>query len=105
MLGKLNSDWNLTVVKLLRDCFKEHNNYSALSLRNNVYIEDLFVRKIKTLRTIWHDTQPKKNANDSFETVAQLEQRLLIKKDMTMKANRMSTQWENVSTVALDQTM
>ncbi|HEV7738570.1 MAG TPA: hypothetical protein VGO47_14515 [Chlamydiales bacterium] len=97
MKGKLLSEWNQAVARLLTDEFKNQQKCHGLPERSDAYMKDIFLEKIKRLRTIWRDAQPHTNLDGSVETVEDLETRLFRKKVTVTTSARRNTRRENVS--------
>jgi hypothetical protein len=95
--GKLKSEWNLAVVDILAKKVRAHIIERKLKHRSDAYIEDLLLEKIKRLRHIWRTAQPRQLPDGSNENAQQLENRLLQKRIIVSKENRMSTRRCNVS--------
>jgi hypothetical protein len=99
--GPLHSEWNQAAARLLSQELRRRKDQYPLPIRSDAYLEDLFLEKIKRLRTIWRDAQPRKSVDGTDETTDQLENRLVNKKITVSKAVRHTSRRENVSTAIL----
>jgi hypothetical protein len=61
-----------------------------------MYFRDILQHRFKRLHTIWTAAQPKVTAKGALETPAEVEERLIAKKDETLKSTRQTTRRKNV---------
>ncbi|KAG2355952.1 hypothetical protein BDR07DRAFT_1301706, partial [Suillus spraguei] len=95
--------WNRKIIDLLlkeiqRRCSEERWPFQ----RSEAYFREILHDRYKHLRTIWTATQPKITAKGTLETPTELEQRLIVKKDETLKATRQMTCRRNVCSQSPD---
>jgi hypothetical protein len=102
MIGEIDSLWNVRVIELLvkrfrdaEDEFKEE--WDLLPTRLNAYIQDMVKSRIKRLRTVWRNAQPKVKENGELETEKEWEERVTNSQLDTIKNARQLTRRGNVS--------
>jgi hypothetical protein len=89
--------WNSKIIDLLLEeiqkrCTEEQWPFQ----RSEAYFREILHDRYKRLRTIWTAAQPKVTAKGILETPAEVEKRLVTKKDETLKATRQTTRRRNV---------
>ncbi|KAG1754120.1 hypothetical protein EDD22DRAFT_756298, partial [Suillus occidentalis] len=89
--------WNSKIIDLLLEeiqkrCTEEQWPFQ----RSEAYFREILHDCYKRLRTIWTAAQPKVTAKGILETPAEVEKRLVTKKDETLKATRQTTRRRNV---------
>ncbi|KAF8592245.1 hypothetical protein K439DRAFT_1324844, partial [Ramaria rubella] len=97
MKGSLTSEWNVKVISLLVECLEAKHLEFDLPERSQAYKIDLIKEKIKCLRVVWKDFQPKTTDTGEQESPKALETRLLTKHVMAGQEARQSTRQWNVS--------
>ncbi|KAG1761637.1 hypothetical protein EDD22DRAFT_752405, partial [Suillus occidentalis] len=78
--GGPKSPWNNKVVGLLLE-----------ELHRRAYFKEVLQDRYKHLRTVWIAAQPKVTAKGGLETPAEVEQRLIMKKDESLKVTCQTT--------------
>jgi len=95
--------WNSKIIDLLlkeiqRRCSEERWPFQ----RSEAYFREILHDCYKCLWMIWTAVQPKITAKVTLETPTELEQRLIMKKDETLKATRQTTRQRNVCSQSPD---
>ncbi|KAF8582874.1 hypothetical protein K439DRAFT_1350125 [Ramaria rubella] len=85
MKGSLTSEWNVKAINLLVECLEVKHLAFDLPERSQAYKIDLIKEKIKHLRVVWKDFQPKTTDTGEQESPEALETRLLTKHVMAVK--------------------
>ncbi|KAF8588257.1 hypothetical protein K439DRAFT_1335653, partial [Ramaria rubella] len=96
MKGSLISEWNVKVISLLVECLEAKCLEFNLPERSQAYKIDLIKEKIKRLRVVWKDFQPKTTDTGEQESPKALETRLLTKHVTAGQEARQSTRRRNV---------
>jgi len=86
MKGKISSSWNTKLLDILDDRICDKAIEYGLPTHSPAYRTELARGRIKVLRGIWRDAQPKVDPEGYVESAEDLEARLL-QKDMRMKKN------------------
>ncbi|KAG2360889.1 hypothetical protein BDR07DRAFT_1486450 [Suillus spraguei] len=90
------SPWNSRIIdSLLEELQKRGGDESWPFRRSEMYFRDILQHRFKRLRTIWTAAQPKVTAKGALETPAEVEERLIAKKDETLKSTRQTTRRKN----------
>jgi hypothetical protein len=89
--------WNAKILHLLFEelqerCARERWPFQRL----DKYYRTLIEERYKQLRTVWRGAQPKITEKGVLETAGEVEERLVTKKDETLKDVRQSTRRRNV---------
>ena len=95
MKGKINSIWNIQVVEILLAELKK-KDWDGLLQRSEAYLVDLIEGKLERVRTRWRNAQPRFKETGEVETIADVESRMVRKKDDQDKANRAYSRRRNV---------
>ncbi|KAG1786741.1 uncharacterized protein HD556DRAFT_1209626, partial [Suillus plorans] len=91
------SPWNDKVIGLLLEELQRRGDIESWPFqRSEAYFMEILQARYKRLHTIWTAAQPKVTAMGGVETPAEVEQRLITKKDETLKATRQTTRWKNM---------
>lgn len=91
------SPWNDKVIGLLLEELRRRGDRENWPFqRSEAYFREILQERYKRLRTIWTAAQPKVTAKGGLETPAEVEQRLIAKKDEVLKAARQNTRRKNV---------
>ncbi|KAG1728486.1 uncharacterized protein EDB91DRAFT_1022394, partial [Suillus paluster] len=91
------SPWNNKVIGLLLEELRRRGDQESWPFRRSeAYMREVLQDCYKRLHTVWTATQPKVTAKGGLETLAEVEQRLISKKDKTLKATRQTTRRKNV---------
>ncbi|KAG2744761.1 hypothetical protein P692DRAFT_20877833 [Suillus brevipes Sb2] len=94
--GGPKSPWNDKVVGLLlEELHRRVNQESWPFRRSEAYFKEVLQERYKRLRTVWIAAQPKVTAKGGLETPAEVEQRLIMKKDESLKVTRQTTRRKN----------
>ncbi|KAF8580840.1 hypothetical protein K439DRAFT_1355901, partial [Ramaria rubella] len=96
MKGSLTSEWNVKAISLLVEHLEAKHLEFDLPERSQAYKIDLIKEKIKRLRVVWKDLQPKTTDTGEQESPEALETRLLTKHVMASQEARQSTRRRNV---------
>ncbi|KAF8583252.1 hypothetical protein K439DRAFT_1617641 [Ramaria rubella] len=95
MKGSLTSEWNVKVISLLVKHLEAKHLEFDLPERSQAYKIDLIKEKIKHLRVVWKDFQPKTTDMGEQESPEALETRLLTKHVTAGQEARQSTRPQN----------
>ena len=95
MQGKINSIWNIQVVEILLAELKK-KDWDGLPQRSEAYLADLIEGKLERVRTHWRNAQPRFKETGEVETMADVESRMVRKKDDQDRANRAYSRQRNV---------
>ncbi|KAG2092399.1 hypothetical protein BD769DRAFT_1370991, partial [Suillus cothurnatus] len=95
--------WNSKIIDLLfkeiqRRCSEERWPFQ----KSEAYFREILHDCYKHLHTIWTAVQPKITAKGTLETPTELEQRLIMKKDETLKVTCQMTRQRNVCSQSPD---
>jgi hypothetical protein len=91
------SPWNDKVIGLLLEELRRRGDRENWPFqRSEAYFREILQERFKRLRTIWTAAQPKVTPKGGLETPAEVEQRLIAKKDEVLKAARQNTRRKNV---------
>ncbi|KAG2114202.1 uncharacterized protein F5147DRAFT_536318, partial [Suillus discolor] len=94
--NRYKSPWNSRIIdSLLEELQKRGGDESWPFRRSEMYFRDILQHRFKRLRTIWTAAQPKVTAKGALETPAEVEERLIAKKDETLKSTRQTTRRKN----------
>lgn len=97
----LKSPWNDKVIGLLLAELQRRGVEESWPFsRSEAYFREVLQHRYKRLRTVWTAAQPKVTAKGGLETPVEVEQRLVTKKDGTLKATRQTTRRKNVCSSA-----
>ncbi|KAG1849478.1 hypothetical protein F4604DRAFT_1491249, partial [Suillus subluteus] len=92
----LKSPWNDKVIGLLLAELQRRGVEESWPFRRSeAYFREVLQHHYKRLCTVWTVAQPKVTAKGGLETPAEVEQRLIMKKDGTLKATRQTTRRKN----------
>ncbi|KAG1885141.1 hypothetical protein F4604DRAFT_1676540 [Suillus subluteus] len=90
------SPWNDKVIGLLLEELQRRGDQESWPFqRSEPYFREILQDRYKRLRTVWTAAQPKVTAMGGLETPAEVEQRLITKKDETLKATHQTTRRKN----------
>ncbi|KAG1880916.1 hypothetical protein F4604DRAFT_1547564, partial [Suillus subluteus] len=90
--GGPKSPWNDKVVGLLLEELHRRGDQESWPFRRSeAYFKEVLQDRYKCLRTVWMAAQPKVTAKGGLETPAEVEQRLITKKDESLKVTRQTT--------------
>jgi hypothetical protein len=95
--GGPKSPWNDKVVGLLlEELHRRVNQESWPFRRSEAYFKEVLQDRYKRLHTVWIAAQPKVTAKGGLETPTEVEQRLITKKDESLKVTRQTMRRKNV---------
>ncbi|KAG2046086.1 hypothetical protein BDR06DRAFT_1039201 [Suillus hirtellus] len=90
------SPWNSKIIdSLLKELQNRASEENWPFQRSEAYFKEILQHRYKRLRTIWTAAQPKITAKGALETPAEVEERLITKKDETLKSTRQTTRRKN----------
>ncbi|KAG1721115.1 hypothetical protein EDB19DRAFT_1592693, partial [Suillus lakei] len=90
------SPWNDKVIGLLLEELRRRGDRENWPFqRSEAYFKEILQERFKRLRTIWTAAQPKVTPKGGLETPAEVEQRLIAKKDEVLKAACQNTRQKN----------
>ncbi|KAG1887555.1 uncharacterized protein F5891DRAFT_920096, partial [Suillus fuscotomentosus] len=93
------SPWDSSIIdSLLEELQKRVGEESWPIRRSEAYFREILQHRYKRLRTIWTAAQAKVTAKGALETPAEVEERLIAKKDETLKSTRQTTRRKNQTT-------
>ncbi|KAG2064013.1 hypothetical protein BDR04DRAFT_1163057 [Suillus decipiens] len=88
--------WNHRIIDLLLEEIQKRCDEERWPFqRSEAYFREILHDHYKRLHMIWTAAQPKITAKGTLETPTELEQRLIVKKDKTLKATRQTTRRRN----------
>ncbi|KAG1858001.1 hypothetical protein DFJ58DRAFT_658856, partial [Suillus subalutaceus] len=94
--GGPKSPWNDKVIGLLLEELQRRGDQESWPFRRSeVYFREVLQDRYKRLRTVWTAAQPKVTAKGRLETPAEVEQRLITKKDEALKVTHQTTRRKN----------
>jgi hypothetical protein len=100
MRGVYNNPWNLKVVAILADDFKEKQG--ELPVRPDSYLRAIFLERFERCRVKWNVMGARiVEETGLWETPEQVESRVLKTKDNDEKVHRRATRRRNVRVFAL----
>ncbi|KAG1906103.1 uncharacterized protein F5891DRAFT_907256, partial [Suillus fuscotomentosus] len=90
------SPWNNKVIRLLLEELQRRGDEENWPFRrSDVYFREVLQVQYKCLCMVWMAAQPKVTAKGILETLAEVEQRLITKKDESLKATHQTTRQKN----------
>ncbi|KAG1871694.1 hypothetical protein F4604DRAFT_1525100, partial [Suillus subluteus] len=90
------SPWNSRIIdSLIEELQKRVVEDSWPIQRSEAYFREILQHRYKRLRTIWTTAQPKTTAKGTLETPAEVEERMIAKKDETLKSTHQTTHRKN----------
>lgn len=91
--------WNSKIIDLLLGELWRRGNTEGWPSRSEAYLREIIQDRYRRLRTVWKAAQPKITGKGAPETPAEVEVRLIAKKDQTLKVTRQTTRRKNVCLV------
>ncbi|KAG2096020.1 hypothetical protein BD769DRAFT_1336510, partial [Suillus cothurnatus] len=90
------SSWNSRIINLLLEELEKRGREDSWPFqRSEAYLREILQHRYKRLRTIWTAAQPRITAKGALETPAEVEERLIAKKDEMLKLTRQTTRRKN----------
>ncbi|KAG1830053.1 hypothetical protein DFJ58DRAFT_632439, partial [Suillus subalutaceus] len=90
------SPWNDKVIGLLLGELQRRSDQENWPFqRSEAYFREVLQDRYKRLRTVWTAAQPKVTPKGGLETPAEVEQRLIMKKDELLKMTHQTTHQRN----------
>ncbi|KAG2086032.1 hypothetical protein BD769DRAFT_1397046 [Suillus cothurnatus] len=90
------SSWNSRIINLLLEELEKRGREDSWPFqRSEVYLREILQHRYKCLHMIWTAVQPRITAKGALETPAEVEERLIAKKDETLKLTRQTTRRKN----------
>jgi hypothetical protein len=100
MKGAISSKWNITVVDILVEKLLQKKDdpeyWGDMPERSDAYFEDLIVEKLMRVKSSWKNAQPHLNEAGELESVADVENRMIMTKEKRDRAGRAYTRRRNV---------
>ncbi|KAG1774927.1 hypothetical protein EV702DRAFT_933817, partial [Suillus placidus] len=88
--------WNTRILDILVEQLQRRNAEEQWPMRrSNGYYKAILEDRYKRLRTTWRAAQPKVTAKGILETAAEVEERLITKRDESLKSVRQTTRRRN----------
>jgi hypothetical protein len=92
-----STPWNTRILDILVEQLQRRNAEEQWPMRrSNGYYKAILEDRYKRLRTTWRAAQPKVTAKGILETAAEVEERLITKRDESLKSVRQTTRRRNV---------
>jgi len=89
MEGSISSPWNIQLIEILEKNIRAAAAEEKLPKRSQAYTYDLAKARIRMLKSVWTNVQPKIDAEGKVETPEKLEARLLHSDLASKKRARM----------------
>ncbi|KAG1773674.1 hypothetical protein EV702DRAFT_929487, partial [Suillus placidus] len=91
-----STPWNTRILDILVEQLQRRNAEEQWPMRrSNGYYKAILEDRYKRLRTTWRAAQPKVMAKGILETAAEVEERLITKRDKSLKSVRQTTRRRN----------
>jgi hypothetical protein len=92
-----STPWNARILDILIEQLQRRNAEEQWPMRRlDGYYKAILEDRYKRLRTTWRAAQPKVTAKGILETAAEVEERLITKRDESLKSVRQTTRRRNV---------
>jgi hypothetical protein len=89
--------WNTRIFDILLNALQKRSVEEGWPLRrSDAYYREMLEDRYRRLRTTWRAAQPKVTAKGALETAEEVEERLIAKRNETLRSIRQTTRRRNV---------